>query len=582
MKNIRRFPGYIPAIFLALLCISSCLKPLSALGRFGYEVFVTEDMLTLFDIEASYDSPAEGRVTVPINNEAWSADFLTSEGFDARMDITIKAKKDAKNGSLIQKEYYDMGLSYNIYKQDNHNNSKLWTRADNLDYDTFEFKVPVGGANPDDISLEMPALKYDKHFAFCFTVDDSYINGWSRIFAAINARWMDDNDFIHISTGRTSGEKRKEPMCITDGCGNDRHFTFGEAIWANSGNSYNPNGFIIDKGTSLYSPYISWEELQILTDLGNAVYWHDVDESKWDVTDVDDIVSGIKADYEKTYSKIGYRMRTMAQPNGDQYYLKAAEKSPLVSLTRATTSTEDVFLNSCKSLYKMNIYGGKSPGDYENKLSELAEQASSSNPKLISLLVHRPMMDGVEFFETINSLYGKKGADNIWVTSYDELYEYLERKNTVTWTSRIENGYKVFTVKVPKEESFRYNELTFIVKGVNGPAERVSDNLYGFSSAARADGTAIVNCNFSKDLITLVEKYVHLYERNHTEDDKLNAEYLVSLLREDLRGAYSSRVNDVHDPTREEFPLNGTYADWEMKYYIELYDGFTDSIHTAL
>lgn len=581
MKNIRRFLGPLLVLILTLSCISSCFKPLNLLGRFGYEVFVTKDMLNLFDVEATYESPSEGTVTVPIKTEAWSTDFFISDGFNARMDIHLKAKNGAKNGSLINKANYDMGLSYNIYKHDNQSTAKLWTRAVDPGFDTFEFKVPLDGADPDDISLEMPTLKYDKHFAFCFTVDDSYINGWSRIFAAINARWMDDNDFVHISTSRTTGEKREEPLCITDGCGNDRHFTFGEAIWANNRNSYSPNGFIVDKGTSLYSPYISWEELQVLTDLGNAVYWHDIDTSGRDITNVDEIVAGMKEDYEKTYSKIGYRMRTMAQPNGDLNYLKAAEKSPLATLTRATTNVEDVFLNTCKSLYKMNVYGGKCPGDYEGKLEELAEQSASSDPKLISLLVHRPMMDCIEFFETIDALYGKKGADNIWVTSYDELYEYIERKNTVTWTSRVENGYKVFTVKVPKEESFRYNELTFIVKGCNGPAEWVSDNLCGFSSAARADGTTIVNCNFSKELIPLVEKYVHLYERNHSEDDKLNAEYLISLLRKDLRGAYVSRINEVHDPTKEEFPLNGTYSDWEMKYYIELYDGFTDSVQTV-
>lgn len=582
MKNIRRAFFHVSFSIMMLFGISSCFKPLSFPEKFGYEVNVSDDMLALFDIEATYESPSNGTLSTPIKEPTWSADFYMSKGFNARLAIHMKAKAGARDGSLIKNETYNMGLTYNIFTPNGLATKSAGTRAGGSSFDTFEFKVPLGGADPDGVTLEMPALKYDKHFAFCFTVDDSYINGWSRIFAAFNARWMDDNDFVHMSTGRTTGTMRDEPMCITDGCGNDRNFTFGEAIWANNRNSYNPDGFIKDKCNSLYSPYISWEELQILTDMGNAVYWHDVDTSKWDVSKVDDIISGMQDDYDKTLSKIGYPMKTMAQPNGDRNYLEAAEKSPLACVTRGTGGFEDVRIRTCRSLYKKNVYGGKSPGDYASKLQELAEQAASSDPLLISLLVHRPMMDCVEFFETINSLYGKNGADNIWVTSYDELYEYIERKNTVTWTSRVENGYKIFTVSVPKEANFRYNELSFIVKGCTKPAERVSENLYGFSSASRGDGTTIVNCNFSDSLITLVEKYVRLYERTHTEEYKLNAEYLVSLLREDLRAPYISRISGVHDPTTTEYPINGSYPDWEMRFYIELYDGFEDSVEAVL
>lgn len=578
----KNFPAYLLVSVVLLALTASCLQPLSFPGRFGYQVEVTNDMLTLFDIEAAYDSPAEGHVTVPIKTNTWSCDYFLSKGFTASMEVHLKAKNGAKNGSLIKNDSYDMGLSYSIYSTEA-TPGKFGTRAAEQGFDTFEFKVPVGNANPDGITLEMPPLKYDKHFAFCFTVDDSYITGWSRVFAGINARWIYNNDFTHMSSERGDGYKPEEPLCVTDGCGNDRRFTFGEAIWATNGNSYNPDGFIKDKNSSTYSPYISWEELQEMTDLGNAVYWHDIDTSKWKPGIVDDIVKGMQADYDRTYSKIGYFMRTMAQPNGDPNYLEAAQKSPLASVIRGTGKCQEVHIRRCGSLYKMNIFGGDPNGNYDDKLEELAAQAASDDPLLISMLIHRTDEKlTLPFFNDIYALYGKKGADNIWVTSYDELYEYMERKQTVTWTSRIEGDFKVFTVKVPKEQTFRYNELTFIVKGCSQPAVRVSDNLCGFSSASRADGTAIVNCNFSETLIPLVEKYVFLYERNHTEEYKLNAEYLVSLLREDLRDRYTSRINTVHDPTMEEYPLNGTYTDWEMKYYIMLYDGYVGSAELEL
>ena len=53
-------------------------------------------------------------------------------------------------------------------------------------------------------------------------------------------------------------------------------FTFGESIQPSFWNKYNEDGIIHDENTSKYHIYITWQELQMMTDMGNAVYWHDV------------------------------------------------------------------------------------------------------------------------------------------------------------------------------------------------------------------------------------------------------------------------------------------------------------------
>ena len=70
-------------------------------------------------------------------------------------------------------------------------------------------------------------------------------------------------------------------------------------------------------------------------------------------------------------------------------------------------------------------------------------------------------------------------------------------------------------------------------------------------------------------------KYVSLYEQTRNEYFKNFADYLVSLLRDDLQGELKGRIENVHEPTMEEMPLDGEYSLLQMKDYIRLYDGYS-------
>ncbi|MGN1045994.1 MAG: hypothetical protein ACI4QG_02755, partial [Candidatus Cryptobacteroides sp.] len=102
-----------------------------------------------------------------------------------------------------------------------------------------------------------------------------------------------------------------------------------------------------------------------------------------------------------------------------------------------------------------------------------------------------------------------------------------------------------------------------------------SENLCGFSSVRREDGTVLVNCNFGRRTFEMAEKYVSLYESTRNEYHKNFASYLTSLLREDLRAPLLERIDEVHEPTREEMPLEGEYRRALLPDYIRLYDGYS-------
>lgn len=111
----------------------------------------------------------------------------------------------------------------------------------------IEFSIVLpSGVSADSVNLSFAPLKYDKHFAFTYTADDSVEGAYARIWRRINQKWIDDSEFFHLGNTPTTGYTPEYPLVYTDGCGNDRRFGFSVALWPTLGNEYNPNGLIGD------------------------------------------------------------------------------------------------------------------------------------------------------------------------------------------------------------------------------------------------------------------------------------------------------------------------------------------------
>lgn len=575
-----RFLSSIAILVASVISATSCSDFTMSLPEAKYYcVTVSDDLLSLYDVSASYRDKGVMKTGVNIMDNVWTHSIV-QKNYSAEIEVVMTAKPKAISGELLQKNEFDMGLACEIISskeyQDRFGLESDTKAASGGGSETFTFRVPVGSGKSEAIKAHVAPLKFNKHFVFSYTVDDSYVNGWSRIFAVNNGKWIDDVEFFHKDAVPTEGS-RGTPLCISDGCGNDRHFTFGEAIWPNANNAYNPDGLIRESTVSAYVPYITWEELRIFVDMGNAVYWHDIDTTKYNANTIEGIVGGFQYDYDKTLEKLGYTMRTLAQPNGDPIYIEAAEKSPLVCLTRATLEVDDVYPKEVESLYKLSVFGGASPGTVSEKLSELKKESVADRPKLISMLSHRPTMEEVDMFREICRLYGREGKDNIWVTSYDELYDYIEMRRTAEITETVKDGYKYFEVSIPNASSLTYKELSFIIDGADAPAEIASDNLYGFSSAVQEDGSVLVNCNFDESLPKRAERFISRYGDGFNDDNKENAEYLLSLLRSDIAAPLREKLYDLKEPTRENMPVNGLYSRDQMKFYLKLHPDYSVS-----
>lgn len=538
-------------IFLLLLCSSflACIKhptPKPQETSVLYSFDVGKDMGSLFDFMAIYVDGDQKTATERINSLPWKKQVDVGIPFDARLEIAFEAKTD-----IPDKTSYDVGFKGNITQKTIQNKAVNFneTRANDTGMLRFAVTLPVG-ILPDEVNLTVAPLKFDKHFAFTFTVDDAFENGWSKIFRLIHGKWIDDEEFFHMGCTPTTGYYPESTLCMTDGCGNERRFGFGEAIWPTlrnffGGTAHDPR--MQESSTS--SIYITWEELRIMLDFGCSVYFHNVDETKYDKTDPAQIFQGLSDDYHRTVEKLGRRMKILALPDGNKAYLEAATSFPQIEFTRnSTQSGKLIFLNECGSLRGLETYGGESTQSVEAKLRELSKQAVSDNPYWVGMTVHRASQEHMDMLTQVYKLYGKAGADNIWVASWDEVYEYQELRYGSTIEKSVEGQTVTFEVTVPQRSNFYFHELSFLISGTQGATiTPVCENIYGLSSADR-NGKMLVNINFDPKLPERAEKYTSKYEASGLETDKDDAGYIVSLLRPDLAAPFLARLDYTEPP----------------------------------
>lgn len=407
----------------------------------------------------------------------------------------------------------------------------------------IEFSIDLpSGVSADDVNLTIAPLKYDKHFAFTYTADDSVEGAYARIWRRINQKWIDDTEFFHLGNTPTTGYIPEYPLVYTDGCGNDRRFGFSIALWPTWGNEYNPDGLIKDSSTN--SIYITWNELDLIKDWGVSMLYHNVDERVYDKDNADDIEKGFVADYNKVLEKINRRMKIMGLPDGNAAYVTAADKSPLIDFYRSSLHhLEFIYLKSTGSLFKKRTYGGTNSSVNDVKLEELAEQHTSDNPYWVGITTHRVDLSRIELLETIYSLYGKGGDDSLWVASWDEVYEYIQMRLNSIVKKVVSDNTVTWKILVPFSKNYYFKDLSFLISGTTSvDAFTVSDKIFGYSYAAHGSGM-LVNVNFNELLLDCAEKYTSKFESTLSEDDKTDAYYFVNQLKDTLKAPFVARLS---------------------------------------
>ena len=458
-------------------------------------------------------------------------------------------------------------------------------------YSDVTLRIPLSQLEGDvsGIQAVMPELKYNKRFAFSWTVDDSLIYVYSRIFNYVNKKWVDDSRVFHDGMVKTTGAVPSRFLCYTDGCGRDVRFGFNSGFISHL-NGKTPTLEYTYNG----SLYFHLEEMQKFIDFGNGVQNHGAGGYN-----AEGAVVAVRMCNEEVKSKLGFTpflllfpgeedpeaFKSAGNDNPDIYQMSTLIKDTGISLS----GLRDGFFSHKQSLMNRLTYDNYTLG----QLKEKADYAyTQNNAYLMNVGGHNIEVGNSKFidWETevkpfldyLYDTYGKGGNDSIWIAPLEEIYEYIFTRHFSTVNVGNDGTDLVISLRLAGMKNFRQGyEMTLQLSGVdfsNVKSITSENTLYYLASGVQADGTLLVNLNCNQGLPALAEKYVAAFEASPSQDTLEDAVYMISRLSDDLRLPYQERVDALNRPFGLNSILINNNADSTVKQEVKItivFDGFT-------
>ena len=346
-------------------------------------------------------------------------------------------------------------------------------------------------------SVSKAALRYDKDFAYSFTLDDGTADAFTHALPLLQGGVIKDL------------ENTFSPLYYTDGCGNDIVFKAGIA-W----NSANSQG--VDTHTGDIKGYLTWGQLDTLYNYGWDVFNHSYShKSQWvapmTTTDyVNEILRNQLAVREKTTQKLN--MPVFVVPSGDAVYQDIAlqlgnkavfDQSGNVSGMGGLQVDDNLNLNGLK-IHRQNIVESLS---WMNQLEKVVEKSRNGGHFWYNEFAHRVNLfefSSFNFFSFKNQMdklansWGKAGTDRVWMAPLQEVFEYLVLRQTAQYKISISNQKMDIQFDLSQVPAWlRRKTLTLKVNSTN-TFNRV-DVSTGIKKTFRGTGNAkIINLDFTE------------------------------------------------------------------------------------
>ena len=292
-------------------------------------------------------------------------------------------------------------------------------------------------------SVSKAILKYNKDFAYSFTLDDATVDAYTCVLPVFKGGLVSGN-------GQTySG------LFYTDGCGNDIPFRGGTA-W----NTANLAG--IDVHTGNVVGQLTWKQLDTLYDFGWDVMNHSfTHRSQWNGP-----MSGNDYVNEVEQNRIAVKNKTQKQiqmplfvvPSGDTFYNNIAYQQ-----------AHQLVFNQPGSVVGFGGLDVTADYNFDKKIVHrmLLEESLAISPTFLDRAVakatgntkiwyneftHRiddfsptasfGFKDFYSHMKRAADTWGKNGTDKMWMAPLQEVYEYLMMRRYAHFTSSM-NGSKM-------------------------------------------------------------------------------------------------------------------------------------------
>lgn len=439
-----------------------------------------------------------------------------------------------------------------VYKGDTNTNLPDLSVSASFDWNEVYISIPLtNGVEVSDISVSFPVLKYNKDFVYSYTFDDDVVQAYGKAFCTINKKWVDDENHYHVGQNTTTGTTPSKTLGYTDGCGNEKRFNFGVAIWPDMYNDQIDNFMApTEHRADRFYPYLVWKDIVPLLDFGNDIYLHDVAPS-YDDSNIDGVVIGLKACNQETKNRIGRKMKILARPNGNNVYIAAGRQYEDIVFMAVENNTDmgvpsNIYFDTDQNLKKVTQYRRyiESMPTVAQLMPDIDAKASSGTYAWIHDFSHGPanFQYILDLFTTINNKYGKDGEDDVWFATLDEVYEYNYLKRNCIITPTISGNVLTLKIACPStelpDEFIFHRDFSILLKGVtlqSNTSISSGKNVYGLSYAKQDDDSWLINVNCNKSLLDKATRYTDAYEKDKSSSTKEDALYFINQLKESYK-----------------------------------------------
>lgn len=339
---------------------------------------------------------------------------------------------------------------------------------------TISFKIKLKSA--DKVKIAVAPLKYNKHLAYSFTLDDGYRSAYLTAFPLLNGGKISNSSINEWKIDQGGDGTTSEGLFYSDGMGNKIPFKLALAINGGSIRDLPEN-----RG------HLSWAEVKEMYNAGwdilNHGFHHATKHGTNYLTEVTENKTSIKQNLDFTMSHF-----VVPGGEGDEKYYLEYEKDALNKGHFSVASyygVGPVFkVDSKVDLDKMisartfvqsskDTITFKTMDHYLKTIDSIAKQPNTvwfnefthgtGNTNLWNLSMRFPEFK--YYMTTLANKYGLKGNDSIWIAPWQEVYEYIWLRDRIKVDFQQKNKEVIVTIQLPEiPETFRNRDISLNIE----------------------------------------------------------------------------------------------------------------------
>ena len=318
-------------------------------------------------------------------------------------------------------------------------------------------------------------LKFNKHFAYSFTLDDGVRSAYLTAFPLLNGGQVSAPLLSEWKNDHGGDGSHSEGLFYSDGSGKKIPFKLGLAI-----NGASMKDLPVDRG------HLSWSEVKEMYEAGwdilNHGFHHATKPGTNFLTEVTENMVSIRQNLGFTMSQFvvpggesapGYHLEYErdALANGSFSVASFAGAGPVIPVQDKVSLDKLIFVRTFVQSTNDTI-GFKVMDRYLSALDQIAKSPnpvwytefthSVGNGNLWSLGMRFP--DFKYYMTAIANKYGVKGEDSIWMAPWQEVYEYIWLRDRIQ-VKYVQKDKEVdVVISLPEiPETFRYHAISLAV-----------------------------------------------------------------------------------------------------------------------